>query len=446
MTTSLGHRHSPNFTPPPRRRPHLPWRRGVLMAPTLALMAALLVAGPALSALRIGTAGNDTLVGTNSADQFTGRAGNDLMRGLAGNDIYYFDDGFGNDTIEELATYKVGGKKKPGGVDTLSFAKFNNGPTFIWLISQWQQLFYNRVVCGNGCGVTLGASVIENVTAGSYPGESDQIYAGAEKNTLQPGGGTQDVMYDYGGFKPVGSDSRVALPASDDTYKGFAGHGGTVWITDFGGAGDVLDLRPFAAGDVYIDAVNADPTTPPPGGSGGNTTEESLQIVTGGTNQVIVHGHFSPFFRWSPNNQQGQIETLLFTDGTFSASAVAAAATGASVSTAALGGGAELEQAAKRLLAEALRAQDLKDDRSNQRDDGGEGRDVKTADAGTQQDQAAKDKKDQKHDKQAKKREQKDKSDKPDKRQEPQRRTERLGQRDLDPRGRAWGQGQGGSR
>ena len=384
---------------PPRRGPRLSLRRLTLLAPTLALMAALLVAGPVLSALRIGTAGNDTLVGTNSADQFTGRAGNDLMRGLAGNDIYYFDDGFGNDTIEELATYKVGGKKKPGGIDALSFAKLNTGYLEIYLIRQWGP-GWDQVYCSCIGNVALGASVVENATAGSFatadsPSDYDQILGGAEKNTLQPGGGAWDYLDDYGGWEPLDGDSRVALPASNDTYKGFGGHGGTVYVTDFGGTGDVLDLRPFAAGDVYIDAVNLDPDAPPPGGSGGNTTEESLQIVTGGTNQVLVRGHFSPFFHIGPaTTSRDRSRRSSSPTGPSAASAASAAATGASASTAALGRGAELEQAAKKLLAEALRAQDLQDDRSQQRAGGGGG-DVKTADA----DKQAKDKKAKKHDK-----------------------------------------------
>ena len=319
-------------------------RRLSLLAPGLALLAALLVVSPVLSALRIGTAGNDTLVGTDGADLFTGRAGNDLMKGLAGNDVYYFDDESGTDTVIE----------KPGeGSDTLSFAKVNTGFVIIALIRQWGP-GWNTAAGSFGGAVHLGTSVVENATAGSDASSPpDEIYGGAEKNTLQPGGGIYDYLNDYGGWKPVGSDSRVALPASNDTYKGFGRHGGTVFVTDFGGTGDVLDLRPFAVGDVYVDAVNLD--------SGDNTTEESLQIVTGDSTQVLVRGHFSSFVPYAPNNQKGQIEKIIFADGTFSGSGVVGAAAGASVSAAGAGSvsaaGDDLEQVAKKLLAEALRAQ-----------------------------------------------------------------------------------------
>src|SRR5215217_258830 len=127
MTTSLSHRRNTTFAPPPRRGPSLPWRQGVLLAPTLALLAAMLVASPALSALRIGTDGAGQLVGTIGADELTGKADNDLLRGLAGNDIYFFRDSWGLDTLDDRATYVVGGKRVSGGVDTLNFARTTRG-------------------------------------------------------------------------------------------------------------------------------------------------------------------------------------------------------------------------------------------------------------------------------------------------------------------------------
>src|SRR5215216_2292458 len=95
-------------------------RRLSLLAPTLALLALLLVAGPALSALRIGTNGVDTLLGTSGNDQLTGKEEGDILKGLAGNDIYFFADGFskradgsiGFDTLVEPSGQ---------GSDTVSF-------------------------------------------------------------------------------------------------------------------------------------------------------------------------------------------------------------------------------------------------------------------------------------------------------------------------------------
>jgi Ca2+-binding RTX toxin-like protein len=92
-----------------------------LLAVSLALPAALLLVPSSLGASRFGTDGTETLIGTNKADRITGAGGDDTLKGLAGNDTYYFADTWGSDTLEDLATYKVGGKTRPGGIDTLSF-------------------------------------------------------------------------------------------------------------------------------------------------------------------------------------------------------------------------------------------------------------------------------------------------------------------------------------
>src|SRR5215213_2376709 len=99
MTTPLGHRHRTTFAPSLSRRQRFPWRRGVLLAPTLALLAAMLVTGPALSALRVGTKNGETLLGTSGNDHITGAEGDDTLKGLVGNDTYFFADGWGDDKL-----------------------------------------------------------------------------------------------------------------------------------------------------------------------------------------------------------------------------------------------------------------------------------------------------------------------------------------------------------
>ena len=92
----------------PRTRLH---RSGTL-ASGLALFVVLLLAGPALLAVRAGNDGNDTLTGTKRNDQITGNAGNDTLIGNAGNDTYFFADNWGTDTLVE---------KPGGGRDTVDF-------------------------------------------------------------------------------------------------------------------------------------------------------------------------------------------------------------------------------------------------------------------------------------------------------------------------------------
>ena len=232
-------------------------RRAILLLVVMATVF-FLASGTALAALKIGTDGPDTLIGTSSADQITGRGGNDTLKGLAGNDVYYFEDGWGDDTLEEPR--KVG--KKSRGSDTLSFSRTLTDVT-VYLIRQWGPA-YNRAytLIGNPDGATrlqqvsLGTSVVENAAGGVG---SDYIHGGGERNTLQPGAGTGNYLWDYGGMSASTflNPNQPGLPASN-IFKGFELNSGNDYVYDFAGTADVLDLRPFSSSGVYIDAVDLD--------------------------------------------------------------------------------------------------------------------------------------------------------------------------------------------
>ena len=303
----------------------------------VAVTALLLTAGPTPAAIRIGTDGDNVLIGTKGADQLTGKGGDDLLKGLAGDDVYYFKDGWGDDTLEEKARYKVGKQRLPGGTDTLSFAQVT-AELEIVLIRQWG---LNRVDnTGDQSRVALGSSVVENAVLGPGGG---YITGGGESNTLQPGGDFSSLK-DFGGHP--GDDTHPPLPASDDTYKGFGAAAGNVYVVDWAGAADLLDLRAFSSVAVYVDAVDLD--------EGGTGTKESLQIVTGSASAVFVIGHFgdvAPF-----PGAQGQIERVVFADGTFGgAGQIAALAATSADAAAATARGADLARAAQRLAAKARR-------------------------------------------------------------------------------------------
>ena len=315
--------------------------RSVILA--AGVVAAFLVSSAQVGAVvKVGTPNGEVLTGTHGRDQLTGAGGNDTLRGLAGNDLYYFDDNYGTDTLEERASYTVGGKKVAGGVDTLSFLA-TNGNMAGRFIPQWGP--HNNFANGGGGSVDLGTSPVENVILGgsSY----DWFEGGPAKNTLQPGGGTTDWLYDLGGWVDGGDPSRN-LPASNDVFKGFARNTGTDYVADWGGT-DVVDLRPFSTEDVYIAAFSAD---------GDDDTEESLQIVTSDTTQVVLVGHFGPYaYLTSDFGQQGRIETLIFADATLSGPSAAQALGAAAAEASSVEGGkqARLAEAAERLADQARR-------------------------------------------------------------------------------------------
>jgi hypothetical protein len=337
MISSRLHRRITMLTHRLARPNRLLWRPEAIL---IALLVGLLVASPALSALRVGTKNAETLTGTSGNDHITGAEGNDTLIGKAGNDTYFFADNWGADTLIE----------KPGeGIDTLNFRGVKNGPVGVYNIREWhEKIPAYPYASGPGADEisftsAAGVAVIEKVIGGQ--GDEDGITGGGGPNTFMPGGGFNDLLQDYGGYND-GPAGMPEIPTSNDTYKGFADNTGTVTILDWGGTGDVVDMRPFSTVDVYLSRRDLD----------SSGTEESLQIVTGPTAQVILGGHFGPYSTYtSALGQQGRIEKLIFADATFTSTNGLATAT--TLSAAATSGKqATLAEAADR-LAEKARAQ-----------------------------------------------------------------------------------------
>jgi Ca2+-binding RTX toxin-like protein len=279
----------------------------VTLSLAMVVAALLLSSTIALAEIKIGTDGPETLTGTNSNDLITGKGGNDTLKGLAGNDTYHFADFFGKDTLEELATYKVGKKKLAGGTDTLSFARYN-AFVEVKLAPAWAAQGWNRV-SGGSLGndtIELGSSRVENVVGGAG---FDTIQGAAGNNTYSGGPGGSDKLYDWGGWQDDGTFPAQAV--SDDTYKGFASATGHDEVRDYAGTADKLDLRPLESSDIHVEAVNHD-------GSAANG-EESLRIVIDGSTTVVVVGHFAPAIEDDAGN--GRIEQIVFADGTVSGGA-----------------------------------------------------------------------------------------------------------------------------
>jgi Ca2+-binding RTX toxin-like protein len=162
----------------------------------IAAVALLLCSAVALAEVKVGSDSDDTLVGAHSADLINGKGGSDTLKGLAGNDTYHFANGFGEDFLEDRATYKVGTRKLPSGTDTLSFTRFTSDPLWIGVVPAWAAQGYNDVNAGPDDGIELGTSPVENVVGGR---SDDTIHGGAGKNTYSGGFGGDDKLYDWGG-------------------------------------------------------------------------------------------------------------------------------------------------------------------------------------------------------------------------------------------------------
>ena len=272
--------------------------------------------GTGLAANRAGTDGPDALVGTDGPDRLNGRGGDDALRGLAGDDVYVFADAWGHDTLQEKPAYLVDGRRRPGGVDTLDFSAAT-AMVFARLVPEWgpeynYALSYYTPEFGPGGRVDLGRSVVETIVGGSSQG-MDYLSGGGQDNVLRPGAGKCDALGDAGGW-PDGLLGRPGLRASDDTYAGLGRVTETLNVQDWGGAADVVDLRPLTTADVYAVAVNLDPD------AAGNGTAESLMIVTGAVSEVVLYGQLGAFYpdyeTAETYGYRGRIERLVFADRT----------------------------------------------------------------------------------------------------------------------------------
>jgi hypothetical protein len=268
----------------------------VVRVPALALLAVLLVAGPAFSKVLVGDDGPNILIGTKRADQINGKGDPDVLKGKAGNDTYIFEDGWGQDTA------LIEGRR--GGKDTLDFSAVT---TFVGvvIVREFDQF---DIFSGNndrvGRDAEAGIPYIETVIGGT--GEGDALVTGGGPNTLNPGGGGTDILEDHGGYDG-GRGSNVVIPASNDTYLGFSNNTGTDTIRDWGG-NDVVDLRPTSDSSVTMRAIDDD---------GSNGTEESLEIAWNFSPniKVVINGHFEPFDPLSSQSgMDGHIEKLIFKD------------------------------------------------------------------------------------------------------------------------------------
>jgi Ca2+-binding RTX toxin-like protein len=150
----------------------------------------------------IGGSQADNFTGDGSANKFTGNGGNDTLNGAGGNDTYYFDvdTALGSDTITDSA-----------GIDTLDFSATSGANLIINLTTVAAQVVHANLT------LTLGASVIENVTGGDG---HDTITGNASDNVLIGNGGNDTLIGGNGADTLNGGDGNDNLQGQlgNDTY------------------------------------------------------------------------------------------------------------------------------------------------------------------------------------------------------------------------------------
>ena len=128
------------------------------------------------------------------------------------------------------------------------------------------------------------------------------------------------------------------LPASNDTYAGFAASGyGHVFVFDYGGTVDKL-VVPFASTDAYFETVNGDD----------DPAADDLRIMTSATEAIYIRGQLEP-----AGSQKGHIEQIQFTDETIAIGGEARAVSLNAASTLSIGEKDERSKAAEEPVGES---------------------------------------------------------------------------------------------
>ena len=197
-----------------------------------------------------GSPDNDTLIGDNNANVINGLAGNDQMTGNSGNDTFLFMDGWGSDTVVELAL---------GGTDTMTFASVTVPLTFT--------LNTTDIFVSDGATnqVTHLGNFVENLIGGPQ-GDSFVVQASASTN-LYGGDGTDSFAFQGGAVLTglldgqVGNDSLdfsgYATPASITlTGTGANGFTGTT-LSVTAGFANIASITGSSLGSDSLTGMNA---------------------------------------------------------------------------------------------------------------------------------------------------------------------------------------------
>lgn len=223
----------------------------------------VLQGGNAYGEVIMGLAGEDTIYGGAGDDQITGGTGNDMLYGGDGYDTYYFNQGDGQDVINESYLSRSAIIFGAGLINQLSISGGGS-----------QDIIYSF---GNGADRVT-------VKAGSYASDITFINNGTAQADNIIGGMYSDYIYGFAG---------------NDTI---AGGYGSDWI--YGGDGDdLLDGYSFTDVQAVGDAASSDAPDYFNGGKGndtlnGGSKQDTYYFNLGDGNDVIIDQAYFTNAQW----------------------------------------------------------------------------------------------------------------------------------------------------
>ena len=186
----------------------------------------------------IGSSGNDTivsnLVNEQLADLIRGNAGNDLLQGGDGSDTYVFDEGFGQDVIDD-SSGSLDEIAFQGGLNStlvqFAFADSGQRDLLISFVGRSDQITVKNFFTVTGVttiekltfpdGASISASDIRDAVMASLANDQDQIVTAFATGSSVYGGGGNDTLYGQAGadFLKGGFGNDILDGGGrDDTY------------------------------------------------------------------------------------------------------------------------------------------------------------------------------------------------------------------------------------
>ena len=251
----------------------------------------------------MGDAGNNSILGNGGNDTFIGAGGNDTLIGGYGNDTYVFGLGNGGDVIND-----------PGGRDTLLMGAGISASN-IHLLGDGSDMV---ILVGSG-GDQIRILNQLNLNGGALISNAVETMAFTDGSTLSLTSGPANLQASGTGAAVNGTPwgDTLSGPAGSDTLIGNGGN--DIFIA---GSGNTLegytgnDTYSFSQGsgsNTIIDAGGSDTLKL---GAGLTSANVTFQVTTAGDllvgdgvpgDQIVLLGQFV---------NSGQIETLVFGDGT----------------------------------------------------------------------------------------------------------------------------------
>ncbi|SOC04781.1 Hint domain-containing protein [Rhodobacter maris] len=254
----------------------------------------------------LGGDGNDTIHGGDGADYLAGNTGNDVLYGEADADRFYFENGWGSDTVYGGSTTTAGGVD----LDTLDFS-YDTVSGVSVTFTDWEDgtatdgtstVTFDNIegIYGTAFGDTINASADGSGLTLDGQAGNDSIIGGSGDDCILGGAGDDTIFSGFGNDTVYGGDGNDSIDDKSgvlaETYTNYvdAGAGNDTVFTGggsdtiLGGEGDD-QLHAEAGDDLVYGGAGADTLW---GNEGADTLwgGDGADSILGGIGDDLIYG------------------------------------------------------------------------------------------------------------------------------------------------------------